>query len=179
MLFDFMMSPALLHLYNHSFTMTDLHRRLRLLQEVLESVLYSEPPQMRVPPLLERVRQALPPTTTAEDTAVLLSLEEAVWNNFSPATVTARLEKLRAEADQLPIMKLYLPVPFTDKQLAPLAAWVRSEVAAGLMFEIAIDPKVVGGCAFVYKDTHFDWSLRRYLRAKKGMITTLLNSYEH
>lgn len=171
------MSPTLKHFHSQSYTITDLHRRLRLMQEVLESVLYDQPQQLRVSPLIDRIKQSVHTLAEEADEALLLSLDEAVWNDFTPATVTARLTKVRDEADQLPVMKLYVPVHFADKQLAPIAEWARSEVAPGLLFEVTVDPKVVGGCAFVYKDTHFDWSLKRYLRAKKGMITSLLNAY--
>ena len=170
------MSPALKHLHSQTYTVTDLHRRLRLMQEALESVLFAPPQQLRVPPLLTRLTEALA-AAAEEDRTALLSLEESIWNSFTPATVTASMQNIHTQADALPVMKLYVPVHFTDKQLAPLAAWARAEVEPGLLFEVMVDPQVVGGCAFVYKDTHFDWSLRRYLRAKKGMITALLNAY--
>lgn len=171
------MSPILKHLYSQTYTVVDIHRRLRLMQEVLETVLYNEPQQMRVSPLTDRLKQSIKTIADEADAPVLLSLDEALWNTFSPATAVARFKTIREEAEALPVMKLYIPVHFTDVQLAPIAQWVRSEVAPGLLLEITVDPKVVGGCAFVYKDTHFDWSLRRYLRAKKGMITSLLNAY--
>ena len=74
-------------------------------------------------------------------------------------------------------MTLYLPVQLTAKQMMPISSWAREEIAPGLLFEIEIDPAVVGGCAFVYRDIHFDWSLKRYLTAKRGLITSLLNAY--
>lgn len=171
------MSPVLQAILAQSYTANDLHRRLRALQESLEKVLYEEPQQMRVVPLAKRREKAINEVSNETDASILLALPEKVWEHFTPATLADKMKKIYTESDALPVMTLYIPVAFTDVQLAPLAVWARREVAPGLLFEVMVDPKVVGGCAFVYKNTHFDWSLRRYLRAKRGIVTSLLNAY--
>jgi len=171
------MSPLLTKITENTYTVKDLHRRLRLMQQCLESVLYDEPDQMRITPVATRRERAIETLADERDKATLQTLDEQDWNSFTAATLATKMKALLEESEQLPVMTLYLPVAFTDKQLAPLSAWARREVAAGIMFEVLIDPKVVGGCAFVYNGTHFDWSLRRYLRAKRGVITSLLNAY--
>ena len=174
-----MLSPVLEHLSQHTFTTTDLHRRLRLMQQCLEVVLYDEPEQMRLLAAPKRRERALEEIASAADTKVLMSLGEQIWDGFTTATVVARMKSLREEVETLPVMMLYIPVPFGDEQLKPLATWARREVAPSLMFEIEVDPAVVGGCAFVYNDTHYDWSLHWQMKNKRGLVTSLLNSYGH
>lgn len=171
------MTLVLKELLKNTYTDNDLHRRLRLLQECLEKLHYEEPQQMRVLPQQKQIKKIVEEIVPKDDQSTILALSEEVWNHFTPATVATKMTDLLSESDTLPKMILYIPVAFTDTQLAPLSEWARAEVEPGLLFEIHVDPKVVGGCAFVYKDNHFDWSLRRYLRAKRGMVTSLLNAY--
>ena len=172
------MSPVLEYLLSRTYTYTDLHRRLRLLQESLEEVIYDEPQQIRVVPIAERRQKAIKEKTLEESDAIVLNeMEEKLWEIFTPKTVVSEVKGLMVASDKLPVMTLYVPVFFTEVQLAPISEWARGQVEQNLLFEVLVDPKTVGGCAFVYKDTHFDWSLRRYLRAKRGMVTSLLNAY--
>ncbi len=171
------MTPVLQHMLSTTYTVPDLHRRVRLLHECLEAVLYDEPQQLRVLPVKERREKAINERANESDAKALLELDEKLWDGFTAVNFTTKIKALIKESEELSVMTIYVPVEFTDKQLAPLSDWVRREVTPGLMLEVEIDPKVVGGCSFVYKDNHFDWSLRRYLRSKQGLVTTLLNSY--
>ncbi len=172
------MSPVIAALLKTTYTVTDMHRRLRVMQEVLESMLYEEQqPQLRMLEPAKRRAQLLKEKASPHDTEVLMNLEEVLWQGFTPATLTTKMNIILKESELLPMMTLYVPVTFTDKQLAPISEWVRGNVANSILFDVHVDPKVVGGCAFVYKDRHFDWSLRRYLRSKRGMVTSLLNAY--
>lgn len=172
------MSPVLAYFFSQTYTAVDLHRRLGVLQECLEAVLYDEPEQMRVMPVAERRQKAIKQLVADEtDRQMLTDMDDELWDSFTPATLVTKLNQLEAEAAALPVMTLYVPVAFGTKELQPIAEWVRGAVDRGLLLEVEVDPQVVGGCAFVYNDTHFDWSLRRYLRARKGMVTSLLNTY--
>jgi len=173
------MTPLTQTLLKTTYTVMDLHRRLRLMQEVLEAVLYEEQQQLRMPEPAKRRAQILKEIASSGDVVVLMNLDETLWQGFTPATLTTKMNIILKESETLPMMTLYIPVAFTEKQLAPISEWVRGNVAANILFDVHVDPKVVGGCAFVYKDRHFDWSLRRYLRSKRGMVTSLLNSYGH
>lgn len=148
------------------------------MQECLEEVLYDEPQQLRVKPVAERRKKVIDEIAQGADAAALLNLPDKYWDGFTQRNVVSQIQALIKESETLPEMTLYLPVLLEDKQLSRLAEWARREVAPGLMFDVLIDPSVVGGCAFVYNDVHFDWSLRRYLRAKRGLVTSLLNSYD-
>lgn len=171
------MSPIIQTLLKTTYTVSDLHRRLRVMQEVLESVLYEEQQQLRMVGLAKRRGEILKQIANADDAAVLMNLGDALWQDFTPATLMIKMNTMLTESAALPTMTLYVPVAFTEKQLAPISEWVRGNVVANILFEVHVDPKVVGGCAFVYKDRHYDWSLRRYLRSKRGMVTSLLNAY--
>lgn len=173
------MSPVLEHFLDHTYEATDLHRRLRLLRVVLEEVLYDEPHQLRVLPAKERRAKAVKASVPEIDQEVFDTLTEELWSVFTGATLSSKMGAVIEEAKLLPVMTLYIPVPFTAAQLMPLVRWARARVAPGMLFEVEVEPKVVGGCAFVYKDVHYDWSLRRYLRAKRGLVTSLLNTYGH
>lgn len=151
------------------------------MQEVLELVLYEQQPQqqLRVVESKKRLAQVLKEIASPHDEAVLAKLDEAHWQGFTPATLVTKINNMLKESESLPTMTLYVPVAFGDKQLALISQWVRANVEANILFDVHVDPRVVGGCAFVYKDRHFDWSLRRYLRSKRGMVTSLLNAYGH
>lgn len=170
------MSPLLEHILESTYTATDLHRRVRLLQECLEATFYDQP-KMRVLPLVDRWHREVGGRVERNDKQVFASLDLQILEDLTPMNLSTKIHDVVRESEKIPVMTIYLPVHFGQTELAPMAAWCRTEVAPGMVFDIEVNPQVVGGCAFVYKDTHFDWSLRKYMRAKKGMVTTLLNTY--
>ena len=171
------MSPTLTALLKKTYTKNDLHRRLRLMQECLETVVYDEPEQIRITPAHVRRERFIKEKAQAEDAAVLFDLDSTIWEGFNAKNLVSSIKALQSEIEQLPVITLYVPVHFTDVQLAPIGEWARSNVASGMLFEVEVEPSVVGGCSFVYNGRHFDWSLRRYLRAQRGLVTSLLNAY--
>lgn len=171
------MSPLVQHFISETYTDDAMHRRVAALQACLELVHFDAPQQIRVLPPSERWQRTVRTEVDAADRGVLERIPESLLAHFTPTTVVEQIKSLKDEVATLPLMTLYVPVVFTDAQLSRIATWCRTEVTPGLLFVLKVDPQVVGGCAFVYKDVHFDWSLRRHLRAQRGMVTSLLNAY--
>ena len=87
------MSPVLSHFLTHTYEATDLHRRVRTLHSILESVIYDEPEQMRVLPVKERIAKAIRDLPAA-DQEIFATMDEKLWSEFTAKTVSEKLQKL-------------------------------------------------------------------------------------
>jgi hypothetical protein len=153
-----------------------MHRRIGLLQQCLEEVLYHTESEGFLISLKARCDAYITAQSIPSDSVAFASLTEADWNTFTLATLVPSVALLMKDVELLPVMTLYIPVAFTDTELEPLAHFVR-ETIPHAMFDIHIDPQVIGGCAFVYNDTYHQYSLKGYMHEHKGLVTSLLQSY--
>ena len=164
-------------LCRNTYTTDDLHRRISLLHTSLEEVLYVET-SSESSNVFERGIAHAQTLGTSEDVAALTQWGEEVWGAFNERTLSDSMQKLKALVEHVPVFVLYLPVAFDNVSLAVLGEWCRDYVHENVLLEVHIDPAVVGGCAFVAKDTTYhDASFTSLLRTHSGLITTLLSSY--
>lgn len=160
-----------------TFTITDLHRRLGLLQECLEEVMYHGD-RMSTQTRTEMCRAYATKIATTDDARVLSTWGEQVWESFTFKNLVEGVALLKRESDVLPQMVLYTPVVFDAAALELVGRWLRESVNPKLMLEVHVDASVTGGCAFVANSTYYDFSFRHLLTSQKGLVANLLSSYE-
>ena len=168
------MEEALLEICANTYTATDIHRRLSLLQECVEEVVY----HAHAKGILKEEALAFAKTIMSPlDVQAFSEWGDSVWGLFSPHAVAEVIQALKAQSEMLPMLKLYVPVLFEPEKVASLGQWAREQIAPHILLEMHIDPAVTGGCAFVFNDTYHDYSLHRAFAAHKGVVRELLNTY--
>jgi hypothetical protein len=162
----------------HTYTRSDLDRRVGLLRASLERVLFGENPVTSEEVFQKAVlAQAALESNSVRDIEVLEAWYKAVWQKLRGDTLRVFLRELEESAHALPQFELYVPVVFDEEALEEMSAWYRSEVTAYAVFVLHIDPFLVGGCGFVSKDTYREYSLESRFALHKGLITKLISSY--
>ncbi len=104
-------------------------------------------------------------------------LVDLVWGFFQSPTMPAVINKLKKESELLPSLVVYFPVQFDAEATKIVSVWCREKIHPLLLLETYVDPSVIGGCAFVSKDTHHDYSIRHAMKDNKGVVSELLASY--
>lgn len=158
-----------------TYTLSDLDRRVGLLRASLEAVLYTssqdgEDTKTRV--LKEALHKG-----SDEDAVVLAAWYENVWKNVTDATLRSYLAKLEEASHAIVRFTIYVPVSFSEAELAEIVTWYRKEVTPNTVFVVHVDPNVVGGCGFVSHDSYHEQTLSTKLRAEPSLITKLISKY--
>ena len=171
------MSPALKKICENTHTTNDFHRRLGLLQECLEEVLYHDDAHADINSRITLGVAHAQKVGTSEDAQALEEWGVAVWSLFQIRNVVAVITKIKEEGELLPVLTLYIPVAFDTQGTKLVSVWCRENINPQILLELVVDSKVTGGCAFVLNDTYHDFSLRHAVEQNKGIVTQLLSSY--
>ena len=150
-----------------------MRRRLGLLQEGAEVALFNN----QTTDTVAAIKAAITSRGNESDVATMMEWEDVMFAQFTASNIRERITALQQAVDALPVMTLYIPVAFPAKDLASMATWCRAECAPQLLFDIRIDPKMAGGCAFVWNDTYHDFSFRAQSKQHPGVITKHLHTY--
>jgi len=156
-----------------TYTVADMRRRLGLLQEGAEVALFNN----QTTDVAAAIKTAITNRGKESDVVVMMEWEDAMFAQFTASNIRKRITALQQAVDALPIMTLYIPVAFPKKDLAAMAMWCREECAPQLLFDVRIDPKVAGGCAFVWNGTYHDFSFTAQSKKYPGIITEQLHTY--
>lgn len=170
------MSVTLEHICKNTFTVSDLHRRLGLLQECLEEVLFHTGAQTLGSIMSAGVVHAKK-VGSDSDVQALKEWGDDVWNEFHSHNLVKQIEQLRKEGEILPSFTLYVPVVFDEESTKEIGLWCRENIDPRILLELIVEASVVGGCAFVSKDTYHDFSLHEAMNNSTGVVRELLNSY--
>lgn len=162
-------------LLQNTFTTDSLYQRIRSLRQYYETHLYAQDDAERhstVAALCQK--QGL-------DADTCRALEE--WERYftehasGPEEVLKTLHELEGQIHVLPSVVIYLPLIFEDVEIAKIAGWFRIHVRKGMLLEVKIDANVTGGCAFIWNNTYYDFSLRYFMRKERAEIVSMLNAY--
>ncbi len=162
------------HIQKTTFTVTEAHHVLSVLRQVIDKIFFIENDGM---PIDERYRAAvadLPDT----DRHHLSSLSADFLKEVSGDNVHTVLHDVREWVESRPKLTLYIPVVFETEQLATIGTWCRSEMSPDMFLETIVEPSVVGGCAFIYKSSYHDMSLRARLHEDPTAIPNIIARYE-
>jgi len=156
-----------------TYTVADMRRRLGLLQEGAEVALFNN----QTTDTVAAIKAAVSERGKEGDVAAMVEWTDDVFAQFTASNIRERITALQQAVAALPIMTLYIPVAFPAKDLAAMATWCREACAPQLLFDVRINPRMAGGCAFVWNDTYHDFSFVAQSKKHPGVITKQLQTY--
>ncbi|MBI4036681.1 F0F1 ATP synthase subunit delta [Candidatus Daviesbacteria bacterium] len=145
----------------NTYTMHDLHHRLRILKTSLEAKFFG----MKLSPL--------PP----DDENWLNSLPVQFLGQFNKDNFYAIFEELEKKIDQISPLVIYLSFEPTPEILQQINLWFRTNLNTRFIFETKLDPSLVGGVALVLNGVYQDFSLRARIQEQKELILTEFKKY--
>lgn len=171
------MTEHLATMCQNTYTLEDMHRRLGVLHQCLEAILFHGTAPLDPVARREAGLQFAETITTRDEVEAIRAWGSDVWGTFSTEHLADQIHSYEAVVAALPSFTLYVPVALTPAATAMLGTWCRRELNPSLMLEIKVDAAVTGGCAFVHNSQYHDYSLHRAVTSQAGAITNLLSSY--
>lgn len=98
---------------------------------------------------------------------------------LSPLLVYEALDAIEEDLAGVPALTLYVPVRFDDAQVAGFGRWFRENLQPNMLLTLHVDPLVVGGCAFVWHDVYYDFSLRYFVNRESSAVFSMFNQELH
>lgn len=157
-----------------TYTKADFYHRLSLLREFFEFLFYSK---------LDTDFQAgfkefvVKKSLSEEDQKSLASLPTDFYNFFTQKNLYQNLEDLKKEAENLPVLTIYLSASLQEPYVSQLGSWVRSNLSKQALIDLKTDSKVSAGCNLAWKGLFSDYSLRSHLKQRGEVISQILSSY--
>jgi F0F1-type ATP synthase delta subunit len=153
-----------------TYTKTDLARRTRLLREYLEKTFFT-------PETHEMTKFLINQQATTDDIDTFLSWGEDFFRTFTHENTYSIMTAIADRVKVAPIAVLYIPYEPVPAEVIKLGKWFRKQVHQEVLVDLHTDPSLLGGCAFVWKGTYRDYSLRYYMLKRRDEIHKLINEY--
>jgi|AntRauTorckE6833_2_1112554.scaffolds.fasta_scaffold22747_3 hypothetical protein len=172
-----MNNPLLQRILLHTYRKSDFYRALDAVQEYLEHAFYNTDDTDDTHHTERLVRHA----ESQGDVLVAERLKEwgePVLSVFTRENLYKKLKDLKEEFEGLPEIVLYAPVLFGKEETETIGAWCRENLDRNIVLSMHVEPSVVGGCAFVWNGTYYDFSLDYFWEKKKGEIAHVIRSYD-
>lgn len=113
----------------------------------------------------------------SQDSDWLKSLGDDFFKNFTKLNVYQVLEKLEKGTKKLQTLIVYLPFEMPDEEKNKLGLYLRTNFKKDLIFEIKLNPDLIGGAALSWKGVHKDYSLRARIDQNHDQVLSSLKSF--
>lgn len=87
------------------------------------------------------------------------------------------LEELSSYITQLPLMQLTLAFSPSQEFMMRLSTWGRSQVNPSLIFDINVEPHIIGGTIITYNGKYADYSLAKRFASQSDTIAAIVASH--
>jgi hypothetical protein len=147
----------------NTYTKVDCYRRLALLEDYLDRTLFAAGTAPK-PDFLSMYAQ------TEDGSHANAVAQWNILNAFSSQHFAEEILNLKKKMESLPGIILYVPVVLETAGIEMIGQWCRKEIQPNLLLEIQIDPAVAGGCAFVWKNVFYNFSLEYFMNKHRNEI---------
>ena len=85
-----------------------------------------------------------------------------------------QLDEIAQVTDQVPRIKLYVPVLFDQTQLREIGTWVRNEIGEHTLLQLSVDAASVGGATVIWNGVRHEFSLAYFLQQHRQEVISNL-----
>lgn len=146
----------------NTYTANELRHRLIILRTYLEKKLFGN---------------IIPGDFSPEDLNWLNSLEENFYLKFTKENLYSNFKDLENKISGLPHLTLYLAFETGPAQIEKISEWFKKNSTTRFIFDINLDPDLLGGVAIVYNGVYKDYSLRAKIQEQSQTILTEFKKY--
>lgn len=163
-------SDILKSLLENTYTVGQLHRRLRLLRELLEHQLFTTGEDTTKSPLTTNAH------ATEEDIAVTAHLAGTIAHDPQKEKLYHAVKAKEDTINELPKIILYVPVSFADRDLRAIGTWFRTNISPDTLIDIQVDASLIAGVAIVRNGTFRDYSLSFFLKKSRDVMLSAVTA---
>ncbi len=148
-------------LLTNTYTVQDLRHRVRILKSHLENILFGHHTEQLSP----------------EDSRWIGSLPHSFTNQFNKDNVYPLFDQLEDQIKKLNPLVIYLAFEPGQEQIEKIGQWFKKNLAKLPVFEIKVDPGLLGGVALVNSGVYKDYSLRSKIQEQEETILAEFKKY--
>ena len=146
----------------NTYTIQDMRHRMRILKSNLENTLFG------------KVQTEI---LSSDDTIWLSSLTLSFINYFTKDNIYSSFKNIEAELKKLKILIIYLSFEPEQEQIENIGKWLRTNLTEIKLFDIKLDPSLLGGIALVKDGVYKDYSLKTRIQEQGEMILVEFKKY--
>lgn len=161
----------------NTYSLTELYRRLDLLQRFLEHSFFSESADKHASMARLREYYGNADIELRLEVDAIAAWDKSIFDAFTAQNIYQRVEELKRSIEALPRLTLYSPVHLSSADVATIGQWCRAYVNSELMLDLRVDPSTVGGCAFAYNNTFHDISFSYFAEKERAALVKLVHDY--
>ncbi len=102
-----------------------------------------------------------------------------IGNGKSPEQIQDILNKLKQEAEKVNFLSLTIAIEPSEELLTSLSKWAEKNFDNKVIFDITVNPDIVGGAIVTYKGNYRDESLKKTLEESFGKKEFIKNLSSH
>jgi hypothetical protein len=164
------------HLLEKTYTKTSLMRRSRLLKEMMNFHIFYLKEASTLQPSLDQYFIHNP--QSALEQGFLLSMLQPL-SSITHTTVNDFFQLLDDTSKHVQSVILYVPFLIPELAQEEIGTWFKHNLGNHFVYEINLDPELIGGCAISYRGVHRDQSLRSRIIAQQSEILKSLREFRH
>jgi len=139
-----------------TFTLSQLKLRLRILKSNLLKTFFAGSQELE--------------QTSLEELNWLKSLPVSFYQQFNKDNIYKIFSELEEADKKLAVVTIYLTFEPDDEATKAIGTAARKTFGKTLLLDIKYDPKLIAGCALVWKGVYKDYSLRAKIEERKEQI---------
>lgn len=97
-------------------------------------------------------------------------------NEFEDQDKLKEFEQLENEIKQVAILNLTVAFDLTQEEMLEISLRIRKMFKKNLFLDLRVDPKLIGGCSFVWEGVVHDYSLKKTMLEKRPEVMRFVNS---
>jgi hypothetical protein len=160
---------------SNTFSRQAADHRIALLKAFLEDTVYSGAYSQ---PSLEVLQGYLADHADEETAQAMAAWGEQFYGDLTADTMYDTVHGIEDALAQSPQVVLYVPVRLPEASLEHIGTWFRESIQQRTLFEVHVDPSVIGGCGFIWNGHYYDYSLSRLLHERRDDIAETLSTYD-
>ncbi len=164
----------------NTYTRKQALKRLGLIKDFLNLLFFDLKPDTTFNQALNDFEQSLIYKHSADQSSELKFLENLGANffkQFEPQTFHIKLAALEKDLLSVKIITLYLPFELPEVEVDKLGSWFKKNLGNSSLFEINLDPNLIGGTAISINGVYKDYSLKQKIKVNQEQIEKLLTSF--
>lgn len=146
----------------NTYTIQDLHHRVRILKSQLENKLFGQSQTNEFSP---------------DDSGWLSSMPPLFIKEFTKDNFYSSFNELEDQIKKLKPLVIYLGFEPKQQQIESIGEWLKNNLNQTKLFEIKIDPSLLGGVALVNGGVYRDYSLRTRIQEQSQTILAEFKKY--
>ncbi len=167
-------------LLSTTYTKADLYYKTELIKEFLEHVFFKEG-ETRKDINMEHFKDFLQNKNIDEHISRILPeiVDFTIFKTVTSQTLYGIIINAKGYIETLHTTTLYVPVVFSREEIKKIGEWFRNTISKTTMLSIRVDPLVVGGCAFVWNGTYYNFSFHYFIQKKHKEFLSLVHDTYH